>query len=496
MYVVYNISSSAQDIGVRITGQRASAPIQTVAVGQTIKTGETTYDMNPCFGTAGASRWGDYSGAAIDPQNPTDVWVASEYAAIGTTVSPSDSGCAWGTFAGRLTFSAPAVASVSPGSGAASTVVTVTGTDFATNATVSFGSNAASNVVVMSPNQLSATAPAGCGTVDVIVSTPDGASAVSPADQFTYSGSCGGADFTISASPTTMSIQQGSNGTDTISTTTVGSAGTVNLSAGVSPSGPTASVSPSSIAAGGSATLTVNVGASVATGSYTVSVTGNEGSNTHSTTVALTVTAAPPPADFTISASPTTLSIQQGSSGTSLISTTIVGSSGTVSLSAGVSPSGPTVSLSPAAVSAGGSATLTVSIGASVATGGYTVTVTGNEGSNTHSTTVAVTVTAPPPPPDFTISATPSSRTINRGSGTTYAISVARTGGFIGAVTFSISGLPSRTSSSFNPNSTTGNRSTLTVSTRSRTPRGTFVLTITAVSGSLRHTTTVTLVVQ
>jgi hypothetical protein len=293
-----------------------------------------------------------------------------------------------------------------------------------------------------------------------------------------------------------MSIQQGSNGTDTISTTTVGSAGTVNLSAGVSPSGPTASVSPSSIAAGGSATLTVNVGASVATGSYTVSVTGNEGSNTHSTTVALTVTAAPPPADFTISASPTTLSIQQGSSGTSLISTTIVGSSGTVSLSAGVSPSGPTVSLSPAAVSAGGSATLTVSIGASVATGGYTVTVTGNEGSNTHSTTVAVTVTAPPPPPDFTISATPSSRTINRGSGTTYAISVARTGGFTGAVTFSISGLPSRTSSSFNPNSTTGNSSTLTVSTRSRTPRGTFVLTITAVSGSLRHTTTVTLVVQ
>jgi hypothetical protein len=496
MYVVYNVSSSTQNVGVRITGQPASAPIQTVAAAQTIKAGETTYDMNPCFGTTGPSRWGDYSGAAIDPQNPTDVWVASEYAAIGTTASPSDAGCAWGTFAGRLTFSAPAVASVSPASGAASTVVTVSGTDFAPGATVNFGSNPATNVVVTSPNQLNATAPAACGTVDVIVNTPDGASAPSPADQFTYATGCGGGDFTISASPTTVSIQQGASGTSTISTTIVGSAGMVSLSASISPPGPTASLSPAAVSAGSSSTLTVNVGASVATGPYTVTVTGSEGTNTHSTTVAVTVTALPPPADFTISASPTSVSIQQGSSGNSTISTTIVGSAGTVSLSAGVSPSGPTASLSPAAVSAGGSSTLTVSVGPSVPTGSYTVTVTGNEGSNTHSTTVAVTVTAPPPPPDFTISATPSSRTVNRGSGTTYAISITRTTGFTGAVTFSVGGLPSRTSSSFNPNNTTGSSSTMSVSTRSRTPRGTFVLTITAVSGSLRHTTTVTLVVH
>src|SRR5450759_1617709 len=124
MYVVYNISDSlTQYVGVRITGQLAGAAPQTLAAAQTIRPGDTTYNMNPCFGTTGASRWGDYAGAAIDPQNPTDVWVASEYAAIGTTATPtkpSTVGCPWGTFAARLTFAVTVVPdftlSVSPAS--------------------------------------------------------------------------------------------------------------------------------------------------------------------------------------------------------------------------------------------------------------------------------------------------------------------------------------------------------------------------------------------
>ncbi len=205
-------------------------------------------------------------------------------------------------------------------------------------------------------------------------------------------------DFSISANPTSLSIQQGGSGISTISTAVVGSAGTVSLSAGVTPAGPAASLNPTSVAAGSTSTLTVNVGASVATGAYTVTVTGTEGSNTHSTTVTVNVTA-PPPADFTISANPTSLSIQRGSSASSTISTAVVGSAGTVSLSAGVTPAGPTASLNPTSVAAGSSSTLTVNVGAAVATGAYTVTVTGTEGSNTHSTTVAVTVTAPAPSP-------------------------------------------------------------------------------------------------
>jgi len=206
MYVVYNISSSSQYVGVRITGELASSPPQTLAAAQTIRAGDTTYDMNRCFQTAGgASRWGDYSGAAIDPQNPTDVWVAAEYAAIGTATTPaSDAGCAWGTFAARLTFSGPAVSGISPSSeqSGGPTTITVTGTDFAAGSTVSFGPNNATNVSVTSPNQLSATAPSGCGTVDVTVTTPNGTSATSTADRFTYLLACGGGATLLSIFPT------------------------------------------------------------------------------------------------------------------------------------------------------------------------------------------------------------------------------------------------------------------------------------------------------
>jgi hypothetical protein len=192
MFVIYNISSSAQFAGLRIVGELASAPPQTLVSAQTIRAGDTTYDMNPCFGTSGASRWGDYASAAIDPQNPTDVWVAGEYAAVGANASPSDAGCAWGTFAARLTLSAPTVTGVTPNSQptVGPTIVKVSGTDFAPGATVNFGANAATNIHVGSPNQLSATAPAGCGTVDVTVTTPDGTSATSTADHFTYLNAC------------------------------------------------------------------------------------------------------------------------------------------------------------------------------------------------------------------------------------------------------------------------------------------------------------------
>ena len=105
---------------------------------------------------------------------------------------------------------------------------------------------------------------------------------------------CGGGTgngFSISASPASLSIAQGSNGTSTISTAvTSGSAATVSLSASVSPTGPTAALNPTSVTAGGSSTLTVTVGATVATGTYTVTVTGLEGSVSHNAVVTVTVT--------------------------------------------------------------------------------------------------------------------------------------------------------------------------------------------------------------
>jgi subtilisin family serine protease len=90
--------------------------------------------------------------------------------------------------------------------------------------------------------------------------------------------------------------------------------------------------------------------------------------------------------------------------------------------------------------------------------------------------------------PGFTLGASPASRSVSRGQSTTYAITVNRTNGFGSAVSFSVSGLPNRATAAFSPSSTTGGSSTLTVTTNSRTTRGTRTLTITGTGGGVSRT--------
>jgi hypothetical protein len=100
--------------------------------------------------------------------------------------------------------------------------------------------------------------------------------------------------------------------------------------------------------------------------------------------------------DFSISANPSTLSLAQGTGGTSTISTAVIsGRRQTVSLSVSGTPTGATASLSKTSVTAGGISTLTVNAG-NAATGTYTLTVTGTEGSATHTAAVTLVVIAPP----------------------------------------------------------------------------------------------------
>ena len=83
---------------------------------------------------------------------------------------------------------APTVTGVSPGSGttAGATSVTITGTNFTGATGVSFGTTGAT-FTVTNATTITATAPAGTGTVNVTVTGPGGTSAVNaPADQFTY----------------------------------------------------------------------------------------------------------------------------------------------------------------------------------------------------------------------------------------------------------------------------------------------------------------------
>jgi regulation of enolase protein 1 (concanavalin A-like superfamily) len=107
------------------------------------------------------------------------------------------------------------------------------------------------------------------------------------------------------------------------------------------------------------------------------------------------------------------------------------------------------------------------------------------------------TMTVGPQTPDFSISASPGSQTVTQGNTTTYTTAISALNSFTGTVNLSVSGLPTGATASFNPTSVTGSgNSALTVATASTTPTGTYTLTITGASGSLSHSTTVTLVVQ
>ena len=101
-----------------------------------------------------------------------------------------------------------------------------------------------------------------------------------------------GNTFSISANPSSFPIVQGGGGSTTVYTTvTSGSPATVNLTVSVFPAGLTASVSPSSITAGGATTLNVSAASPAATGIYNVTITGVEGNITNFVVVPIPVTA-------------------------------------------------------------------------------------------------------------------------------------------------------------------------------------------------------------
>lgn len=209
-----------------------------------------------------------------------------------------------------------------------------------------------------------------------------------------------------------------------------------------------------------------------------------------------------PAPDFTIGATPPSQTVVQGNSTTYTVTTSAVnGFSGSVTLSASGLPTGASASFNPSSVAGSGTSTLTVTTGASTPSGTYPLTITGTSGSIVHSTSVTLAVNSADVS-DFTITATPSSRTVVRGDSTTYTITISGTNGFNGSVNFSVTGLPAGTRFNFNPSSITGSgTSTLTItaqqSNRGRQfPTGTFPLTITGTSGSLSHAATVTLVIQ
>jgi len=200
---------------------------------------------------------------------------------------------------------------------------------------------------------------------------------------------------------------------------------------------------------------------------------------------------------FSLSASPSSVSVQQGNSGSTTITSTVTGGfNSAVSLSASGQPSGVTVSFNPGSFTSGsGSSTMNITVASTVAAGTYPITVSGTSGSTVETTTVTLTVTGLQA--GYSLSASPSSLTIKRGSSGSSTITVTGTNGFSGSVSMSASGEGKGVSISFSPSSVTGSgSSTMKVSVNRRASTGTRTITVTGTNGTTKHTTTVTLTIQ
>ena len=119
------------------------------------------------------------------------------------------------------------------------------------------------------------------------------------------------------------------------------------------------------------------------------------GSPTSALALALTTGSTNPTPSFTVSASPSSISVTQGSSKTTTITTTASGGfNSAVSFSASGQPSGVTVSFTPSSIAAPGSGSVTMKVAASnkAATGSHTITVTASGGGLMQTTTVTVSI--------------------------------------------------------------------------------------------------------
>src|SRR5581483_2768438 len=106
-------------------------------------------------------------------------------------------------------------------------------------------------------------------------------------------GGGGSADFSIGASPSSLTVLKGQTGAVTISTAlTSGSPQTVALSRSGVPSKVTVTFNPTSVVAGGTPSasrMTISVNKKATNGTYTITVKGTGTSATHTTPVVLTV---------------------------------------------------------------------------------------------------------------------------------------------------------------------------------------------------------------
>jgi hypothetical protein len=263
------------------------------------------------------------------------------------------------------------------------------------------------------------------GTITLNANVPGVPSAVVQFDQILP-------DFTLSFSPSTLTIPAGGGATLAVTTSAISPTFTsycgasfvanaygskvFNATLTAPPNGLVVSPTPLDLCASNQATTSVSVPADTPPGNYEISVNAQLDTGyqpyyslqaqynpiatiaaAHTFGVGVTVTAAAAPAptapSFQLAASPADISIAAGQSFPVTVSATAgSGFTGSISVSAGNLPSGVTISPSSFTLNAGSSQPVTVSVAPGTAAASDQITLTGTSGSTTGSTQISITV--------------------------------------------------------------------------------------------------------
>jgi endoglucanase len=356
--------------------------------------------------------------------------------------------------------------------------VTLAATGLPTGVTVAYGTNPTTSTSVLT---FTASATATTGTATVTITGTSGSTTATTSFTLTVSSASG---FPLAASPTALSVTQGSTATDTITVTDVGGfTGSVTLAASGLPSGVTAAFGTNP--ATSTSVLTLTASSTATTGTSTVTITGTSGSTTATTTISLTVTSS--------ACTPTTIvpyiSVNGGSTWTEESAATV--SSTTTAVDLGPQPTTGTWSWT----GPNGFTSTARQINSIALSTGANVYVATYTNSNSCKSTEPFTITVTGTTPSFTLAPSASTLAITQGKTATDTVTVTDVGGFTGSVTLAATGLPSGVTVAYGTNPTTGS-SVLTFTASSTAPVGTSTVTITGTSGSTTATTTINLTVS
>jgi beta-lactamase superfamily II metal-dependent hydrolase len=211
---------------------------------------------------------------------------------------------------------------------------------------------------------------------------------------FAVHGGVPAGSFSLALNPTSMTLARGASASTQVAVQSLnGFTGSVALKLATAVPGVTATFTPSTVTAPGSATLTLTASSSASAATTVTQVSGTSGSQGANAPLTVQVTAPTP--TFTLSVAPSSVSVAAGSSTTTQVTVQALnGFSSPVTLSLGTAIPGVTATFSPATITGSGTATLTLTAASSAASSTTSTAVKGVSGSLSQSSALSVQVAA------------------------------------------------------------------------------------------------------